>query len=311
MAMTPAVSRGRVAGGLDGARLRREARDASTPFTADLPRIVAAVIGGASAACGLVLAVRRLAGGFASGDPATVWLAAAAGIALVAAADVAGRHGAGLAASIAARCGLVVGMVAIAVPPRGAGWLSMAAVGLALAVVAVRPAGLRGVTRRGARQPAPFDRRSRTLDDRPQRQGRRLTPRNDRKPKPLRRDESVPGRLLQRLERFESPTGTDCLRGRVNLSIPAGGRSTHAHVGFCPAFVEMPIVEVTTEYDGVDAVVAAAEVLPWGVRVECRLSEPAEEPLEIPVDVFVKVPRERTEWPAGLDMPGRPSSPTV
>jgi hypothetical protein len=48
---------------------------------------------------------------------------------------------------------------------------------------------------------------------------------------------------------------------------------------------------VTTDYDGVEAVVSAAEVLPWGVRVECRLAEPAEEPLEIPVDVFVQSPR--------------------
>jgi hypothetical protein len=38
-------------------------------------------------------------------------------------------------------------------------------------------------------------------------------------------------------------------------------------------------------------VVTAAEVLPWGVRVECRLAEPAEEPLEIPVDVLAKAPR--------------------
>jgi len=44
-------------------------------------------------------------------------------------------------------------------------------------------------------------------------------------------------------------------------------------------------VEVTTDCDFVEAEVAAAEVLPWGVRVECRLSEPAEEPLEIPVAI--------------------------
>jgi len=38
-------------------------------------------------------------------------------------------------------------------------------------------------------------------------------------------------------------------------------------------------------------VVTAAEVLPWGVRIECRLSEPAEEPLEIPVDLLATVSR--------------------
>jgi hypothetical protein len=37
-------------------------------------------------------------------------------------------------------------------------------------------------------------------------------------------------------------------------------------------------------------VVSAAEVLPWGVRVECRLAEPAEEPVEIPVDLVAEAP---------------------
>jgi hypothetical protein len=51
------------------------------------------------------------------------------------------------------------------------------------------------------------------------------------------------------------------------------------------AFATLPAVEVTTDCDFVEAEVAAAEILPWGVRVECRLSEPAEEPLEIPVAI--------------------------
>jgi hypothetical protein len=53
----------------------------------------------------------------------------------------------------------------------------------------------------------------------------------------------------------------------------------------------MPEVRVATPYDGVEATVAAAEVVPWGVRVECRLAEPAEEPIEIPVDVLASTRR--------------------
>jgi hypothetical protein len=41
----------------------------------------------------------------------------------------------------------------------------------------------------------------------------------------------------------------------------------------------------------VEAVVTAAEILPWGVRIDCRLSEPADEPLEIPVDVAAQAAR--------------------
>jgi hypothetical protein len=93
------------------------------------------------------------------------------------------------------------------------------------------------------------------------------------------------------VERYEAFDGADCVSGHVRLSIPAGGKTTHAHVGFCPAFASMPTVQVTSDYVGVEAVVTAAEVVPWGVRVECRLSEPAEEPLEIPVDLIAKAPR--------------------
>ena len=67
--------------------------------------------------------------------------------------------------------------------------------------------------------------------------------------------------------------------------VPTGAKAGYGHLGFCPAFAATPAVEATTAYDGVEAIVSAAEVLPWGVRVECRLAEPAEEQVQIPVDV--------------------------
>ncbi|MFM7136682.1 MAG: hypothetical protein ACKO1M_06385, partial [Planctomycetota bacterium] len=96
---------------------------------------------------------------------------------------------------------------------------------------------------------------------------------------------ALPSGYRQRLERFETPAGEECVLGQVMLSVAAGSRTGHAHVGFCPSFATLPIVEVTSDCDFVEAEVTAAEVLPWGVRVECRLSEPAEEPLEIPVAI--------------------------
>jgi hypothetical protein len=97
------------------------------------------------------------------------------------------------------------------------------------------------------------------------------------------------GHLLQRFERHELD-GTDCLRGTLTLMVPQGARAVHGHVGFCPSFRHVPAVEATTAYDGVEAVITAAEVVPWGVRIECRLDEPAEEPVEIPVDVVARSP---------------------
>lgn len=98
------------------------------------------------------------------------------------------------------------------------------------------------------------------------------------------------GSLLQRFERVALPGGGECVRGRLCLVVPEGSRSGSTHMGFCPPFASLPAVEVTTNYDGVEAVVSAAEVLPWGIRVECRLDEPAEEAIEIPVDVVAHFP---------------------
>ena len=59
---------------------------ATMAFPETMQVAVAAVLGGAAAASGLVLAGRRLAGGFSGSEPGLVWIAMAAGIALVAAA---------------------------------------------------------------------------------------------------------------------------------------------------------------------------------------------------------------------------------
>lgn len=239
--------------------------------------LVATALGGAAAAAalaaGLVLVSRRLSVGFdAAVGPGVVLPVAAAGAALVALADAAVRAGGAHLAAHAARAGLVLALAAVALPPRAATWPEAAAtalaVGIAAAAVAVAPR--RGLAAR------PRD-RSGAVPTRPRARSRAPV-------------ERVPGHLRQRFTRYDTPAGADCLRGRINVEIGAGARTAHGHVGFCPAFAVTPAVEVTTDYDGVEATVAAAEVLPWGVRVEVRLAEPAEEPLEIPVDLRVRSP---------------------
>lgn len=236
----------------------------------------------AVAGCGGVILARRLASGIAERPGAAVLLVAvAAGAALVAAADVARRWR--LSTSqlppVVARLGLVLAVAALTVPPRAggpAGWAAIAAAWLAVAaVVAAFPratdftgplAGPKGLPRGGGR------RRTRSVAGAPADvEGRRRT-----------------GQLRQRFERREVAAGTDRIRGRIVVVIPAGAKSAAGHLGFCPAFAETPTVRVSTAYDGVEAVVSAAETLPWGVRVECRLAEPAEEPLEIPVDLVAE-----------------------
>jgi hypothetical protein len=163
-------------------------------------------------------------------------------------------------------------MAAVVLPPRAATWLDGAATTLAVAIAAAAVALVPRATAPG-----------KTAGGGPIADA---TPRQPRRSRPA--TERVPGHLRQRFTRYETPAGSDCLQGRINVAIAAGARTAHGHVGFCPAFEVTPAVEVATEYDGVEATVAAAEVLPWGVRVDVRLAEPAEEPLEIPIDLVAR-----------------------
>ncbi|MEO1990708.1 MAG: hypothetical protein ABGW78_02160 [Pirellulales bacterium] len=94
--------------------------------------------------------------------------------------------------------------------------------------------------------------------------------------------------VLQQQQRYSASDGLERIRGQLFLSVPSGVRSASGHIGFCPPFLSTPTVEVETDYDEVEAVVSAAEVLPWGVRIECRLDEPTDEPFEIPIQLLVK-----------------------
>lgn len=233
-------------------------------------------------ACGTVLAVRRIGGGFGPAGGAGVAAVALLGGLLVLAVDAAGRL-AGLPAAwrAAARMGYALAWAAVGLPP-GLGapvdaLLFLVATGIAVVIVAepvvhgrvgqwlVKP-------RRHVPRPGRAPQRPRLL----------AVPSTDLPVTPL-------GHVLQRFERYELD-GVDCLRGSLSLTVPQGARSAHGHVGFCPSFRHVPTVETTTAYDGVEAVIAAAEVVPWGVRIECRLDEPAEEPVEIPVDVVARAP---------------------
>ena len=107
------------------------------------------------------------------------------------------------------------------------------------------------------------------------------------------------GAIQQRFERILlAAEGVDCLRGTIHLAVVAGTRSATGHVGFCPPFHAVPHVEVGTRSEAVEAAIMAAEILPWGVRVECRLDDTADETILIPVDVVARAPLGPTDDPA-------------
>ncbi|NBP87026.1 MAG: hypothetical protein EBU59_00640 [Planctomycetia bacterium] len=117
---------------------------------------------------------------------------------------------------------------------------------------------------------------------------------------------SFAGHLLQWQERYRLADGNEFLRGQVTVQLAAGTRLATGHVGFCPAFTATPTVEATTGYDALEVVVEAAEVLPWGVRVECRIEDAADEPVEIPIELTVRLP---ASSPSPSPLPSAPTDP--
>jgi hypothetical protein len=65
------------------------------------------------------------------------------------------------------------------------------------------------------------------------------------------------------------------VEGWLRVPIEPGQRTLIAHVAFCPAFKRAPQVEAES-VDGPDCSIRATTILPWGVRFEIKLDEPAE-----------------------------------
>ena len=279
------------------------------PFNATALLAHVAMLAGVMAAiCGAVLLMRRLAGTIEpSPGPEAVLAVCGAGLLLVAVGDLASRSAAApgsgatrpwLAAGLA-RLGLVLAVVAVSLPLRLASvvdsLIAIAVLGVSLVAAFRGPvAGLLSswlsssltpgknaiASSRGTPPPAAEPLAS------------PMTAAISSLPDVHNRDLAATsvGSLLQRFERLALPDGGECVRGRLCVVVPEGSRSGSAHVGFCPPLAAVPTIDVSTDYDGVEAVVSAAEVLPWGVRIECRLDEPAEETIEIPVDILASAP---------------------
>ncbi len=269
---------------------------------------VAMLAGVMAVICGSVLLMRRLAGTIESSPgPEAVLAVCGAGLLLVAVGDLASRSASApglgaarpwLAAGLA-RLGLVLAVAAVSLPLRLASAVdsltAIAVLGVSLVAAFRGPvAGLlsswlsswltagenAAANSRGTPPPAVEPLAS------------PMTAAISSLPEVHTRDLAAApvGSLLQRFERLALPDGGECVRGRLCVVVPEGSRSGSAHVGFCPPLAAVPTIDVSTDYDGVEAVVSAAEVLPWGVRIECRLDEPAEETIEIPVDILASAP---------------------
>jgi len=266
---------------------RLAAHGGSEAIPAMLP-VIGRAVAFATAVGGLTLLGRRLSGGFAMAPtPLLTCGVVVGGLALVTATDLLTRP-ADKRTRLLARGGLLTAALAAVPLAGGLATLAGLAAAVSAAVVALRP--LLPAAR--SRRRAGFAGGPGIIPSRPEATAPHPVKRSPplEQPAPAELGDASADGLRQRLERLVTAAGDDCLRGRLLVTVAAGSRSGHAHVGFCPAFAAIPAVDVTTDCDFVEADLTAAEILPWGVRVECRLSEPAEETLEIPVDLVASVP---------------------
>lgn len=232
------------------------------------------------AACGLLVAGRRLAGAFAMlPGPWEFAILLGGGGAVLVMTALACRIGMARAAFVLACCGFAATVLAVGLPADRGSWTGSPTPLVACAAAAaalLAPACSIPATPLSRTLSRPLSRPRSTPPAPPAPSHHHVRRTRSRRSPP-------PGRLSQRQERYVLPSGAECIRGRIQLEVPAGARGVHGHLGFCPAFGAMPEVIVETPYDGVEATVTAAEIVPWGVRIECRLAEQAEEPIVIPV----------------------------
>ena len=82
--------------------------------------------------------------------------------------------------------------------------------------------------------------------------------------------------VLQQLTLRTTAEGGQELSGWLRMPLAAGQRTGSLHVAFCPSFDQAPQVQAEA-VSGPDCRIKAAQVLPYGARLDVKLDEPAGE----------------------------------
>jgi hypothetical protein len=92
--------------------------------------------------------------------------------------------------------------------------------------------------------------------------------------------------LLQRAVRRREDGG-EVIEGFLVAEFAAGERQTAAHLAICPPFARVGVCDAEP-VDGPASQVKVAQVLPYGVRFEVKLDEPADEPCTVTIEFVVR-----------------------
>jgi len=91
--------------------------------------------------------------------------------------------------------------------------------------------------------------------------------------------------VLQQFTLRATAAGGQELSGWLRVSLRAGQRTGSSHLAFCPAFNRMPTV-LAEPVSGPACQIKAAQILPYGARLDLKLDEPTKEDASILVWVF-------------------------
>ncbi|HID75831.1 MAG TPA: hypothetical protein EYP56_07520 [Planctomycetaceae bacterium] len=101
-------------------------------------------------------------------------------------------------------------------------------------------------------------------------------------PAPVEAEPTDPpaGDVLQQFTRSVTPEGAERMVGWVRVLFAPNQRNATVHVAFCPPFVRTPRVSVR-QLEGPTARVRVAQLLPFGVRMDLKLTIQMAAPLEV------------------------------
>ncbi len=92
---------------------------------------------------------------------------------------------------------------------------------------------------------------------------------------------------MQRMVRRREPDGEQSIEGWVRAEFAPGQRHAMAHLAICPPLERTPQC-YAEQSDGPPAQVKIGQVLPYGVRFEIKLDEPASEASEVTVEFSIQ-----------------------
>ena len=96
--------------------------------------------------------------------------------------------------------------------------------------------------------------------------------------------------VWQQTSRAYEAEGADVLRGTLRASLAVGQRTAHVHLAFCPPFARLPQFDYR-QTDGPAARVKLGQLLPYGVRLDVKLDEPAEASSTVLLELTAKEER--------------------